>query len=324
MRTLTALALGALLGFVDASEAAASTSPTSIKATAPLSAGKHLLGRPFNAQFESIIGESGKTLFPDATIRQHKELGTLAVDWVVVDNTSQFRANANAWGISAGLKTAQERRYVSFRAIQLTEVVELDDTSAMAAAPPDATYYMSKIYLGRMYEIVVHGNKTEFNAGVKAQFPGRSDKDYAEIVWETEAHDSRISNVLIQAQGTSPDWIDTGVDIEAGDHVIVKVSGKVWVGGYYGNTGPDGVTSQGFGRLGMRIGNEVIYPGAQKIFISDYQGRAKFKVYDTDYSNNSKHYAIELVVISAAAMPPCQHVQGNLPSFKRKHNCATR
>ncbi len=62
-------------------------------------------------------------------------------------------------------------RFASYRAMQISEVYEIDDTTAMASAPRHAVYYPWRIYMGFSYEVVIHGAADRFHAGVKAALP---------------------------------------------------------------------------------------------------------------------------------------------------------
>src|SRR5690349_10747179 len=104
--------------------------PSVVVASASTSTAKQHLGRPFNAKFEPLIGEEGKSLFPRGRIVEHKRTGEMGVDWIEITNSSELAANAAGWnGIVQGRASKSAgKRYVAYRAYQLTHIIELDDT----------------------------------------------------------------------------------------------------------------------------------------------------------------------------------------------------
>ena len=162
-------------GAADAAKPTACTggvSSFSLTATAPVGLGPQHLGRPLGAKFEAISGPDGATLFPKGEV--HKTtLNVMEHKFTSVDDSRGFDASVSGWGVvsvSAGLKTSH--RYASYRASQLQEAHEVDDTTEMRKAPAGAVYYISRIIYGHSFEMVFSGDSRKFNAGVKAGFFG--------------------------------------------------------------------------------------------------------------------------------------------------------
>jgi hypothetical protein len=89
-----------------------------------------------------------------------------------IDTSEGIHANASAWGIvKAGGAIDYSQRYAAFRAYHLSRVIEIDDTSEMAAVPTGSVYYLWRVYLGHAYEEVVSGDANKFTASVRASFP---------------------------------------------------------------------------------------------------------------------------------------------------------
>lgn len=169
MRLTLALGTLALTCSISA-HALAEPGPARVEAAARMEAAPHMLGRPFDAGFEPLVGMTGKNIFNGAKVRRHKDIGELRAQWVYIENSSELAANVRGWGIiSIGGAASREQRYATYRALQVSEVVELDDTTAAMSDPPQAAvYYLSKIYYGRMYELVFSGHKKDFSVDVRA------------------------------------------------------------------------------------------------------------------------------------------------------------
>ena len=103
-----------------------------------------------------------------------------------MSDVNELKANVSAWGIAnASLEQNKQRRYALERAWQQTDVLLVDDTTEMLHSPPrEAAWYVSAIYVGRSYELVLWGDKATFHAGVAAKlkvFGGNLD-DFTERV----------------------------------------------------------------------------------------------------------------------------------------------
>lgn len=85
-----------------------------------------------------------------------------------VQSDLELRANAQAWGLasaSAGLDISRQHAY--YRAIQIDEVHQIDGVPAGVEPPPDASYYVSAVYMGRMYEVHFSGSTTSVESAIK-------------------------------------------------------------------------------------------------------------------------------------------------------------
>ncbi len=145
---------------------------TTIFATAPTSIGAHLLGRPFDATFQPIVGPEGEALFDnDQEHLVRTNVDAFKVSSVVIEDVRELAANATAWGIgSASISAGMEERYATSRAYQVAYVLEVDDTQSMRSASDESVYYLARIYYGHLYEAVVHVDASHFQAGVLADF----------------------------------------------------------------------------------------------------------------------------------------------------------
>ncbi|HTR50284.1 MAG TPA: hypothetical protein VMJ10_06220 [Kofleriaceae bacterium] len=142
----------------------------SVYASAPPTLSTADLGRPCDDSFHRIPGRLGSPLYA-------RRKGTVAgssgfqSEFLEADDTRELQANAEGWGIGAGsVDRAKQRRYVVYRASQQDNILEVDDTVDPAhEPPPEAKWYIASIFVGRSYEIVVEGDKTKFNVGVRAK-----------------------------------------------------------------------------------------------------------------------------------------------------------
>jgi len=85
-----------------------------------------------------------------------------------VDTAEGLAANLQGWGVveaNAGFG----RRHASYRAVQLSHVVEVDDSTEMREPPPGAAYYLWRICYGHSHEVVFTGEDRHFHAGVRAE-----------------------------------------------------------------------------------------------------------------------------------------------------------
>ena len=144
-------------------------SRASIVATAPVGLGQQHLGRPLGANFETISGKDGASLFPKADVRA-TTLNTIEHKVTSIDDARSLSASVSGWGVfSAEAKNATQTRYASYRASQYARAEEIDDGTEMRTPPEGAVYYAARIIYGHSFEMVFSGDSRSFNAGVKAK-----------------------------------------------------------------------------------------------------------------------------------------------------------
>lgn len=143
----------------------------SIIAPAPQGLSLNDLGRPFTRDFVRLQGTDGRSLFPAASQPQRTPQHAFEHYVETIDSGEEWAAHAAAWGLGAGVGDARASRFASYRAVQIAEVHEIDDTTVMADAPLYAVYYPWRIYMGFSYEVVIHGDAEHFHAGARAALP---------------------------------------------------------------------------------------------------------------------------------------------------------
>jgi hypothetical protein len=154
-------------------DANATSAPITMLASAPLGISEAHLGRPVDGSFESFAGETGASIFPKSKVVT-QGLHRMEHAIVTIDSKRGRDANidvgAKSWGFSASGGSEDESRFASYRASQLVEFREIDDTTEIRSdGPKGAVWYIARIYYGRSYELVLHGEKRRFSASVKAR-----------------------------------------------------------------------------------------------------------------------------------------------------------
>jgi hypothetical protein len=143
-----------------------------IFAPAPSWMRPEMLGTPLDAHFQTVQS-GGTSIFPGAPIT-----GWQADDFhhgkLEVDDSMSFDANLSAWttlvGIKAGMGTANDYRFASYRAWDVHFISAVDDRYPHAAPPPGAVWYPARIYWGHSYEQVCFGDAHTFTSSVAAKF----------------------------------------------------------------------------------------------------------------------------------------------------------
>lgn len=143
----------------------------SIIAPVPQGLSLNDLGRPFTRDFVRLQGTDGRSLFPAASQPRRTPQHAFEHYVVTIDSGEEWAAHAAAWGLGAGVGDARTSRFASYRAVQIAEVHEIDDTTVMADVPQYAVYYPWRIYMGFSYEVVIHGDAEHFHAGARAALP---------------------------------------------------------------------------------------------------------------------------------------------------------
>lgn len=114
---------------------------------------------------------------------------------------------------------------------------------------------------------------------------------------------NKIGKYAFVISATSEEWISTGLMVMPGDILLIRATGTISVGGFLGNTGPDG-TSTGVGRLKLKIGSAAVESvGAIKYVPVTVPGLAMLRVDDSNYRDNSGVFNVEVIRIPAKIIP---------------------
>lgn len=119
-----------------------------ITASAPRGIDESSLGAPVDSRFRPLQGEIGESLFPDAKVHRVKER-YVAEDAILMRDTLSLDANLAAWTLAdASIGDAEQTRFATYRAYEVVSVSTIDDRTEMDNVPPEAAFYISKIYWG--------------------------------------------------------------------------------------------------------------------------------------------------------------------------------
>ncbi|WP_428261191.1 C2 domain-containing protein [Haliangium sp.] len=122
-----------------------------------------------------------------------------------------------------------------------------------------------------------------------------------------EAEDAAVEKRLA-VPGTVP-WTDTGIDLEAGQRVVIRAADEVCTGpetpycsGPEGQREPDtrnnlpGFLALGHGALVAAVGDTRFAIQREQRFVAPASGRLRLGVNDTDVENNHGAYAVHIVI----------------------------
>ena len=129
------------------------------------------------------------------------------------------------------------------------------------------------------------------------------------VLLPTPAADAQPTAMRLAVPG-SHSWTDTGIDVVAGQHVAIDAADEVCTKGdsVQHCSGPEGQRGNGsssnlpgFERLGhgalvAALGDTRFGVGRQSTFIAPSSGRLYLGVNDKDVGNNTKSYAVRVVV----------------------------
>jgi hypothetical protein len=145
-------------------EAPAPTGPGwSIVTTAPDGITAADLGRVFDGAFQPLAGSG--PLFKSKAPEGYPEFRHSVA---LVQDRVTLAATVRSWGLTSD--AARTRRFASYRAEQVTEIRAVDDMAAPRSAPPNATYYLAKVFYGRSFEVRLSGDEKHFNADLAGTF----------------------------------------------------------------------------------------------------------------------------------------------------------
>jgi hypothetical protein len=114
-----------------------------------------------------------------------------------------------------------------------------------------------------------------------------------------------IARIQLTVDGKKAEWAPSSLRVEKGDLLVVEATGKVNVGTWYGEVGPEGVhNAHHAGRLDLKIGAaEVIAAGEHAFFVVKEGGELTLRVNDWKYEDNSGSYSVVVTRVPASALP---------------------
>jgi len=186
-----------------------------MKASAAAGVGEHHLGRAYDGDFLPCSGPKARSVFKETRIQAPVDVHEMQHNLDFVDNSVQLAANASAWGVRGGFDASRSKRFSTYRAYQVEKVVEVDDAVALGDPPPEGVYFLWRIHYGRMYEVVLEGDKKEFTAEAKASY----------IAWS--------GDIKAFASKTNLTWSVRGVGLKPTGDGLLKLSDPSEVDKYY-------------------------------------------------------------------------------------------
>lgn len=113
----------------------------------------------------------------------------------------------------------------------------------------------------------------------------------------------KISKYAFVISATREEWVSTRLKVMPGDILLIRANGTISVGGFLGNTGPDG-TATGVGRLKLKIGNAAVENvGSIKYVPVTEPGMVMLRIEDSNYRDNSGEFNVEVIRIPARIIP---------------------
>lgn len=113
-----------------------------------------------------------------------------------------------------------------------------------------------------------------------------------------------ITTRLVKLDGKNDEWVSADLKLKPGDLVVVFVGGQVVIGRHLGAVDASGSRGDGYGKVEMKVGpGTVLATGTRYTATFQEGGSVKFRVWDTEYKDNSGAFEVVLIVIPGAAIP---------------------
>lgn len=125
-----------------------------------------LLGSLYDADFRRVDGRVHST----AGAPQTNPTSRVEVQYRALESESELRANASVWGIGGSLSQAAAVRHAYYRAFAVTERAELGEHLVPVNVSARATYYISAVLVGRLYEMHLSGSSSAVTAAVEGRW----------------------------------------------------------------------------------------------------------------------------------------------------------
>lgn len=123
-----------------------------VLARAPLGMGADAVGRFYDSDFRPLVG--GAQQIPHTPEQAAAvPVGYTRRDFRVVQTQAELQANASAWGVTGSVTAADASRHAYFRAYTIETMTALSDTVELPeVVPARAAYYVSAVFIGRLFE----------------------------------------------------------------------------------------------------------------------------------------------------------------------------
>jgi len=116
----------------------------------------------------------------------------------------------------------------------------------------------------------------------------------------------QIAHEEVSVAATNDEWTETATTVAVGDLLVVEAEGRVSIGRVLGQVTADG-HSGGAGALMLKIGTGAGQRvGAHGFVRATEAGQVKLRVNDNRYTDNAGSFAVSLIHIPAALIPPAK------------------
>lgn len=134
-----------------------------VVAAAPDDVTTEALGHLYDERFRPLVG-AGSSIPSGQLVTVPR--GTTQRILQMIESATELQANARAWGIEAQLRAQTGRQHAYYRAVEIERIVQLSDTVPIPAVPATARYYLSAVYMGRLFEARFSGAQQAFGGGL--------------------------------------------------------------------------------------------------------------------------------------------------------------
>lgn len=125
------------------------------------------LGTAFTADLKPVYGTSN--LFENRPPRRVPREGMEKLV-IKLRNSSQFDGGFRWLFLKAGASYERDRDYQVVRAMQIKEVVRLDESARMRRPPEAAVFYLAEVHRGASYDLLVDGQRSAMGRRLELQF----------------------------------------------------------------------------------------------------------------------------------------------------------
>ena len=136
---------------------------------APDDVGVEDIGRLFTREFRPLVGSTNSVLSDPSNVRVGQQ-GRTHRELREVTTQAEVSANASVWGFTASGSTENATQHAYFRVVEVTELHTLDDRLAIPPAPGGAEWYVSAVYVGRLYEMHFWGSAQAVSGAIGGGF----------------------------------------------------------------------------------------------------------------------------------------------------------
>jgi hypothetical protein len=121
-----------------------------------------------------------------------------------------------------------------------------------------------------------------------------------------------IETRQVKLDAKNDEWVSADLKLKPNDLVIIFVKGEAVVGKRVGSVNAAGSPGDGYGKVEMKVGTGTVIPTGAKYVggVSD-GGTVKFRVWDTQYQDNSGGFEAFIIVIPPGVIPEPKLVQAD-------------